>query len=332
MNAGFQPSRAMTGIFCSWVLVFTAGLSAQSGTVTTDENFRAQANGTLLGQLHPGATLDVLDVSDDWLRFELGGWVWTQSLQVVGRGDFDLVVSASEGENIRTTPSGEVVGRLEEGTLLQEVERVPGWVRVRRSAWIWSPSVEFEAPVPGEIAGGGDVVVADEWTISGEADAAILSTPDGDTLAAAVPGANLRLLAREGNWARVRLDGWLWLPEGTVVEGETAVLTDVSIEEVSTSPLEYRGRVLQWDVQFISLERAEKIRTDFYEGEPFLLTKTGRGEGVFVYVAIPPERLPEAEGLTPLERIRVVGRVRTGAATLTGSPILELLTFSTIQR
>jgi hypothetical protein len=319
------------GIFCSWVLVFTGGLSAQSGTVTTDENFRAQPNGTLLGQLYPGAVLDVLDVSDDWVQFELGGWVWIRSLQVVGRGEFDLVVSTSEGENIRTTPSGEVVGHLTEGTLLQEVERVPGWVRVRRSAWIWSPSVEIEGPAPGEFAGAADVV-ADEWIISGEADAAILSTPDGDTLAAAVPGANLRILAREGNWARVRLDGWLWLPEGTTLEGETAVLTDVSIQDVADSPLEYRGRVLQWDVQFISLERAEKIRTDFYEGEPFLLTKTGRGEGVFVYVAIPPERISEAEGLTPLERIRVVGRVRTGAATLTGSPILELLAFSTIPR
>jgi hypothetical protein len=177
-----------------------------------------------------------------------------------------------------------------------------------------------------------EVVFAEEWTISGEAASAILSTPDGDTLAAAAPGANLRILAREGNWARVRMDGWLWLPEGTEVEAEATVLTDVSIQDVSASPLEYRGRVLQWDVQFISLERAEKVRTDFYEGEPFLLTKTERGEGVFVYVAIPPERLAEAEGLSPLERIRVVGRVRTGAATLTGSPVLELLALSTVPR
>jgi hypothetical protein len=116
------------------------------------------------------------------------------------------------------------------------------------------------------------------------------------------------------------------------MEEEATILADVTLEDVASAPLEYRGRVLQWDVQFISLERAEKIRTDFYEGEPFLLTRMGRGEGIFVYVAIPPERLPEAEGLSPLERIRVVGRVRTGAATLTGNPILELLALSTIPR
>jgi hypothetical protein len=44
-----------------------------------------------------------------------------------------------------------------------------------------------------------------------------------------------------------------------------------------------------------------------------------------VYVAVPPERLGEVEGLIPLERIRVVGRIRTGAAVLTGNAILDLV-------
>ena len=330
---GFERWRAAMVLLGACIpVVFNQGLAGQSGTVKAEENFRAQPNGTLLGQLRPGAALAVLDVADDWLQFELMGWVWTRSLQVVSRGDFGLVVSASVGENIRATPSGDVIGRLEEGTLLQEVERVPGWVKVRRSAWIWSRSVELEGPAPGDAPRAAEVIVSEQWTNSRETVATILSTPDGDTLATAVPGANLRILAREGNWVRVRVDGWMWLPEATAVEGETAVLTEVSAEDVAASPLEYRGRMLQWDVQFISLERAEKIRTDFYEGEPFLLTRTGPGEGVFVYVAIPPERIQEAEGLSPLERIRVIGRLRTGAATLTGSPILELLTLSTILR
>ena len=330
MSTGFQ--RLCIAIVLFGALLGSRGLSAQSGSVTSEENFRTQPNGALLGQLQAGAPVVVSQTSDNWLEFELTGWVWTRSLQVVGREDFDLVVWPPTGENIRSTPSGDVVGRLEPGTLLQEVERVPGWVRVRRGAWIWSPSVDLETVGSDAVEERAEAVLAEEWTIGGEVDAAILSTPDGDTLAAAVPGANLRILAREGNWARVRLDGWLWLPEGTAMEEEATILTDVTIEDVASAPLEYRGRVLQWDVQFISLERAEKIRTDFYEGEPFLLTRMGRGEGIFVYVAIPPERLPEAEGLSPLERVRVVGRVRTGAATLTDNPILELLTLSTIPR
>ena len=105
---------------------------------------------------------------------------------------------------------------------------------------------------------------------------------------------------------------------------------DVTLESVAAAPDDYRGQVVEWDLQFISLERAEEIRTDFYETEPFLLTRVGDGDEAFVYVAVPPERLAEAERLDPLERIRVLGRVRTGSARLTGSPILELLSFERI--
>ncbi len=99
----------------------------------------------------------------------------------------------------------------------------------------------------------------------------------------------------------------------------------MSIEEVVSSPGQYRGRAVQWDVQFISLERAEKIRTDFYEGEPFLLTRGGEGGTQFVYVAVPPDMMPLVDGLLPLERLLVVGRLRLGAAALTGSPIIDLM-------
>ena len=59
----------------------------------------------------------------------------------------------------------------------------------------------------------------------------------------------------------------------------------------------------------------------------------GNGAGTgFVYVAVPPERVGEVEGLIPLERIRVVGRIRTGAAALTGNPILDLLSLTRIPR
>jgi hypothetical protein len=86
------------------------------------------------------------------------------------------------------------------------------------------------------------------------------------------------------------------------------------------SRLAHVGRVVSWALQFISLERAEEIRTDFRQGEPFLLTRFGGPEGPFVYVAVPPERLTEVQGLVPLERITVTARVRTGASSLHRGP------------
>jgi hypothetical protein len=96
-------------------------------------------------------------------------------------------------------------------------------------------------------------------------------------------------------------------------------------DDLTREPAASVGRVISWSLQFISLERAEEIRTDFRRGEPFLLTRYGGAEGPFVYVAVPPERLAEMQGLVPLERISVTARVRTGASSFTGTPIVDLL-------
>ena len=327
-----------------WVLgllgpLFPIGevLGAQSATLTVDENFRAQQNGLLLGQLRAGLSVEVLAATDDWLQFDLEGWVWTESLQEIDRGRFGLVVSVEGGENIRGAPAGEVLGRLDEGTVLEALETVPGWARVRRRGWLWRGSVVMFGSAPSDdLSERSSLSVPslrgndDEWVLGGVAQAPILSAPNGDTLAVSASGESLRVLAREGNWARVRLEGWVWLPQNTDRGVEVSVRTDVTLEALVGAPEDYRGEVLRWDLQFISLERAEEIRTDFYASEPFLLTRMGDGDQGFVYVAIPPERLLEAQGLSPLERIRVVGRVRTGASRLTGSPILELLSLDRV--
>ena len=129
-------------VVCILCPLFAVGelVEGQSATLTTEENFRAQQNGTVLGQLRAGMSLEVLELTDDWVQFDLDGWVWTQSLQVANRGTFDLVVSVEGGENIRGGPGGEVLGHLEQGTLLETVERGSGWARVRRRAWVWRRS------------------------------------------------------------------------------------------------------------------------------------------------------------------------------------------------
>jgi hypothetical protein len=90
-------------------------------------------------------------------------------------------------------------------------------------------------------------------------------------------------------------------------------------------PQAYRGRLVALRLQHISLERAEQIRSDFLEGEPFLLMRTPEAPRTFLYIAVPPELMADAERLRPLETLEVIGRVRTGAASLTGNPILDLV-------
>jgi hypothetical protein len=124
------------------------------------------------------------------------------------------------------------------------------------------------------------------------------------------------------------VEGWVWLAQRGEPAAEEVAPDDMaqaSPMDVAEDPDAYTGRVVTWRLQYISLEHAEAVRTDFYEGEPFLLTRTAEGQGAFVYVAVPEDRLPEVDGLTPLERVEVVGRIRVGASVLTGSPVLDLI-------
>jgi hypothetical protein len=153
---------------------------------------------------------------------------------------------------------------------------------------------------------------------------AILTAPDGDTLAVAAAGGDLELIGREGSWARVRVEGWMWMPATPTPVADSGPAA-IEPADLAADPTGHNGRVVAWVLQFISLERAEAVRTDFFQGEPFLLTRFGGPEGSFVYVAVPPQRLTEVDGLVPLERISVTGRVRTGASALTATPIIDLL-------
>jgi hypothetical protein len=344
-------------------LMGAAPAAGQWAELRVEENVRAEPNGTIIAQLIPGSRVRVVATEGDWTRVTLEGSVWIGSLQARGFGAYDLVVSEPGGENLRAEPQGRIVGRLGEGTLLEEVSREPGWAHVRRTAWLWTPSLAFQEEAPGDLSGreeaarpredvpapptpapGSPPAAApppaaptptpgeapvEEWIRVSPPGQGILAAPEGDTLALALGDADLRVLARDGNWARVRVEGWLWLPGNAAGDGQRpaddVVLRDVGPAQISDDPDRYRGRVVELELQFISVERAERIRTDFQEGEPFLLTRgTESGRG-FVYVALPADRVPEAERLTPLARLRVVGRVRTGAAALTGSPILDLM-------
>lgn len=333
-----RRARNLGGAFFLLFLLLTGGwrpIQGQAPTVTADveENFRAEPNGAVLGRIRPGTVLALEGEDGRWIQATLEGWVWTRSLQTTDRTGFDVRVSASEGENLRAEANGAILARLSEGTLLEELERTEGWIRVRRTGWIWAPSVRRDAaPDEGGEEGETEAVVPEpdgRWSMPGGGGTAILSGPDGDTLALALPGTELRVLGRQGNWARVRLEGWGWLPgESSGAPTDSAVLRDVTPAQVTREPDRYAGRVVSWELQYISRERAERFRTDFYEGEPYLLTRPEGSPEFFVYVALPPERVGVADALTPLERIRVVGRIRTGSAALTGGPILDLLELS----
>ena len=350
-----QATRPTTGLFVLLALALVAPpAGAQTIRVTADtENFRAEPRGEVVAALPAGTTLENATREAGWYRATLRGWVWGESVEPAGRAN-RVTVSAAEGENLRAAPNGGVVARLNPGTVLTELERRDRWVRVERSAWIWGESVAAVAapaaaqpaprptqqppamsnrpapqtPAPAAARPTPEPAVRSgrsRQATAGAAGAAVLQSPDGDTLARVRPMTSMDVIATDGNWARVRIEGWVWQP-GLASAGDSgSVLRDVSAAVLAANPENFRGRTVEWRLQFISLERAERIRTDFYEGEPFILARGPGDENAFVYVAVPPERVAAVERLGPLERIVVLGRVRTGRSRVMGAPVLDLL-------
>lgn len=310
---------------------------AQTAVVSVDqENFRAAPQGAVLATVPRGTSLAVGAAQDNWREVTLEGWIWSASVAPRERDGYDLVVSASEGENLRAAPNGERIARLQFGTLLEELERSGRWIRVRRTGWIWAPSISGGAQGgraeatdrrPAERAAQTSAAAAGNstsWARIGEVGTALLSAPDKDTLAAVRPLAPVEVVSREGNWARVRMEGWVWVPALAAPADTGDVLRNVSPQLMASNPQGFRGRLVEWTVQYIALERADRIRTDFYEGEPFILARGPGEEAGFVYIAVPPERVEQIESLSPLQRITVLGRVRNPHSTLMAAPVLDL--------
>ena len=281
-------------------------------TLLAAEHLREAPNGDVIARLVPGARVGVVRSQGSWLEVELEGSVWLASLSSAVEGPYSLVVSARDGENLRSKPSGEILARLEEGALLMEVGREPGWARVRRRGYLWAQSARSEGTGSRTLVG------------AGSDGAAIVAAPGADTLAFASPGAPMLLGGRRGGWVRVRIDGWTWLPPGDLPRPGGDLGAGPSPEELRASPEIYAGHTIVWELRYISTERSGPGQSDFLEGEIYLLCRWGSDDH-FVYVALENDQLGLAVGLAPLEEVRVTGRVRTGASALTKVPVIDLI-------
>lgn len=314
-----------------------AAVHAQSvARVRAEENFRKDPNGTPLATVQEGAELAVVGSTGSWVEVVLEGWVWSPSVTASNREGFDLRVSADGGENLRAAPQGVIVARLFEGCLLSKVATQGNWARVRRQGWVWKPSLEMSG-APAQTAGEATAPPASANSDDDQEEPAVITapvpliiyaTPDGDTVAHFRPGARAQVLGRTGDWIRVRVDGWVYGPAALDSALDLTDTGNITPAQLRADPARYRGTLVRWRVQFISLRRAERARSDFEEGEPFIQARVP-GDAGFVYLAVPEALMSVAEQLDGLEYVTVVGRVRTGRSSLLGSPVVDLADIET---
>ena len=309
-----------------------------------EEVFRQSPDGRPLAAVLGGTRLIGGEQNGAWREVTLGGWIWAASVGA-GRAGFDLVVTAPGGENLRDEPRGRVAARLLRGFLLERGEGAGGggsWVPVRRTGWMRASVLEDVAAAtaaaeagregsaaaesPADTAAGSGpstvAAVGDPVLIRGGERVPLRTAPDGDTLALVRGETTVQVLERRGPWARVHLEGWARASE--LVPPHPDSVADLDIATLRANPDRYVGRRVHWTVRFISLEEAEPERTDFYEGERFILARAPDPAEGFVYLAVPPDLLDQVRQLEPLAPVEVLARVRTGRSALMGVPVLDL--------
>jgi hypothetical protein len=309
--------------------------------LSTPADLHREPQGAPLVTLPAGAPVETGDAKGSWREVTVEGWIYTPSTLPTRREGYDLVVSEDEGENLRRSPNGPVVGRAREGTLLEKVKQRGKWTQVRRAGWVprravapparseqqpqgrqrtqaaapaRTPAAKPAAPAP-------DVVGPDVHQTARET--GLNATPGGPALGSLQTGIPARVLGRSGEWARVRVEGWVREADLQPIEG--GALAGVTAAEVRASPDRYVGQQLDWRLQVISVQTADELRPEMAPGQPYLLTRGPLPEPGFVYVSIPPDQVERFRALPSLEEVVLRVTVRAARTRYLSTPVAELV-------
>lgn len=134
-------------------------------------------------------------------------------------------------------------------------------------------------------------------------------------------GAPVEVIARERDWVRVRLEGWVRESDLLIAD---STLRPLSAADMRSNPAAARGKLVRWEVEVVALQKADALRTGLQPGDQYLLALGPGAEKTLVYIVVPSELLASARSLPPLAKVTVTARVRSGRSEPAGVPILDL--------
>jgi len=318
----------------------------QTATVQrADEPFMGEIGGPRLGQLTQGAAFRAGSARGNNTQLTLEGWVFKPSLRAVSQAGHTLAIASNPTENMRDAPNGRVLAQLVNGFLLDEVERRGNWVKVKRDVWVLTVALRrppdapphsrtdaqksppaaapaTAAPRPSAVPPS-DVSQADPRRAVVRRRTQLYRAPDSTATGQLEAGTPVRITARAGGW--VRIETQAWVRENEIRASDSGILAGVSAAELRGAPEEFKGKLLRWTIQFLALQTADELRSDFTPGQRYILARGPAPEYAFVYVIVPPERLAEVQRIEPLASVNIVARVVNGRSTYLANPILELV-------
>ena len=134
-------------------------------------------------------------------------------------------------------------------------------------------------------------------------------------------GATVDVIARDREWVRIRLEGWVRESDLVVAD---STLRPLSAADMRSNPEAARGKLVRWEVEIVALQKADVLRTGLAAGDQYLLALGPGAEKTLVYIVVPPSLLASARSLPPLAKVTVTARVRSGRSEPAGVPILDL--------
>lgn len=329
------------------VLCLAAPLAAQTAQVARPTDLLVAPGGRAIGSVQGGVALRQGVRRSGATTVTLEGWI--ESAKVAGRRDsFPQSIAAGATVRVRAGAAGNarVVGALVGGAGIRVLERRGTWSRIRRTGWVPTSVLAASAqPARAETPSGqatarGSAPAAPELdeparpgTLGAvrapkraKLHAAPLASDDAAPVAELPAGASMVEVARERGWVKVRVEGWI--AETELVPADSSFTEGLRAVDLRVDAARVRGRVVRWDVQAISLQKADPLRRGLEPDEPYLLALGPVGENVVLYLAVPPTLLAEARALPPMSDLRITARVRVGRSEPTGAPILDLLTLT----
>jgi hypothetical protein len=242
-----------------------------------------------------------------------------------------------------------VLAQLVQGFLVDQVEQRGQWVKVRRNVWVQTAALRGPSPAP-VAARPAPAAQRPETTRAPSASQQPPATsqqppatpqavdprrgvvrrrmqlyraPDSTAIGQLEAGTPVRVIARAGDW--VRIESQAWVRESEIRPSDAGVLTGLSAAELRGAPDEFKGKLLRWTIQFLSLQTADELRPDFEPGQRYILARGPAPEYAFVYITVPDAKMAEVQRLEPLASVTILARVVNGRSTYLANPILELV-------
>jgi hypothetical protein len=336
------------------LLLFAPALGAQEvREISVATRLRKDPQGIALVTLPAGTSVEPKRTRGAWREVVIEGWIFSRSTEKTKRDGFDLVVTASGGENIRESPNGTVVARVRTGTLLHRKEVRGTWTRVRRAGWVPreavkspapsrapapppdepaapSPEPEPDGPVESGALPQAQVAAAAPDDVPGEAEhtqaarqTAIFAAPQEGQYGTLMPGAPARVLSRTGDWTRVQLEGWV--RDSDLKAGSDASLGRVTAAEIRADPPRYIGRTVDWRLELIAVQTADELRTEMPKGQTYLLTRGPLPEPGFVYVTVTESQANEFRTLQALQEMTLRVTIKAPRTRFLATPVVQLV-------